>query len=156
MSEFLVMDEIDKKIMNIIQNRPNITHTEIAKRVNRSQPTVGLRIKKLMEEGLLDFQAGINIKHFHNILIRVDLQTNKPENIFRFAEECPNVINAYQTSGLKNIELLMTGPDLKTLENLINHHFRKNKLVKRVSIKVITDVLNKFVIPLNLRDKKES
>ncbi|MFO8017277.1 MAG: Lrp/AsnC family transcriptional regulator [Promethearchaeia archaeon] len=153
MSEFLLMDEIDKKIMNIIQDRPNITHTEIAKKVKRSQPTIGLRIKKLMETGLLDFQAGINIKKFQNVLVRVDLQTDKPKTIFQFAEDCPNVLNAYQVSGLKNVELLMTGSNLKTLENLINHHFRKNELVKRVSIRVITNILNKFVIPVNLGNK---
>ena len=57
MNEILYMDEIDKKIVKILQNRPNISHTDIAKKVNRSQHTVGLRIKRLMKAELLDFQA---------------------------------------------------------------------------------------------------
>lgn len=153
MNEILYMDEIDKKIVKILQNRPNISHTDIAKKVNRSQPTVGLRIKRLMEAELLDFQAGINIKKSKNILVRVDMQTNKPDTIFQIAKKSPYVLNAYKVSGLKNVELLLTGPNLKTLDEFINLHFRKKTLVKKLSIKVITNILNKFVIPLNIKKR---
>ncbi|MEJ2248602.1 MAG: winged helix-turn-helix transcriptional regulator [Candidatus Lokiarchaeota archaeon] len=57
-SEHKELDEIDRKIIKIIEENPNITHTEIAERVDRSQPTVGLRIKHLEEKGILNFQAG--------------------------------------------------------------------------------------------------
>ena len=153
MNEILYMDEIDKKIVKILQNRPNISHTDIAKKVNRSQPTVGLRIKRLMEAELLDFQAGINIKKSKNILVRVDMQTNKPDTIFQIAKKSPYVLNAYKVSGLKNVELLLKGKNLKTLDEFINLHFRKKTLVKKLSIKVITNILNKFVIPLNIKKR---
>ncbi|MFX1386092.1 MAG: AsnC family transcriptional regulator, partial [Promethearchaeota archaeon] len=39
------MDDIDKRIVQFIQNDPTSTHTQIAKKINRSQPTVGMRIK---------------------------------------------------------------------------------------------------------------
>lgn len=69
-SNMLKMDEIDRNIIQIIQEEPNLTHTQIAKMVNRSQPTVGMRIKKLEEAGVLKFQAGINIKSTDLILAR--------------------------------------------------------------------------------------
>ncbi|MFX1554025.1 MAG: Lrp/AsnC family transcriptional regulator, partial [Promethearchaeota archaeon] len=62
MAEKIGIDEIDCKIMDLIQKEPSLTHTQIAEHVNRSQPTVGMRIKKLENLGVLKYQAGINIK----------------------------------------------------------------------------------------------
>ncbi|TFF92852.1 MAG: winged helix-turn-helix transcriptional regulator, partial [Promethearchaeota archaeon] len=42
MSNVLEIDEVDRNIIELIQKKPNLTHTEIAKQVNRSQPTVGM------------------------------------------------------------------------------------------------------------------
>ena len=41
----LEIDNIDKKIIQIIQKEPNITHTNLAKKIGVSQPTIGIRIK---------------------------------------------------------------------------------------------------------------
>jgi len=57
-SKVFKIDEIDKNIIEIIQKDPMLTHTEIAKKVNRSQPTIGMRIRKLEKAGVLKFQAG--------------------------------------------------------------------------------------------------
>ncbi|GAG89408.1 unnamed protein product, partial [marine sediment metagenome] len=52
------IDTIDCQIMDLIQKAPSLTHTEIATHVNRSQPTVGMRIRKLEKLGVLKYQAG--------------------------------------------------------------------------------------------------
>jgi DNA-binding Lrp family transcriptional regulator len=61
-SQVFKIDEIDKSIIELIQKEPMLTHTEIAKRVDRSQPTIGMRIRKLEKAGVLKFQAGINVQ----------------------------------------------------------------------------------------------
>ncbi|MFW9972710.1 MAG: Lrp/AsnC family transcriptional regulator, partial [Candidatus Odinarchaeota archaeon] len=66
-----VLDDIDKRIVTYIQNDPTITHTQIAKKVNRSQPTIGMRIKKLEESGVLKFQAGLNLKNLNHYFAKV-------------------------------------------------------------------------------------
>ena len=40
------LDQIDKQIIQILNEDPNLTHTKIAEKVHRSQPTVGNRIKR--------------------------------------------------------------------------------------------------------------
>ncbi|MBY9021937.1 MAG: winged helix-turn-helix transcriptional regulator, partial [Candidatus Lokiarchaeota archaeon] len=40
-SQVFNIDAIDRSIIEIIQKEPALTHTEIAKRVDRSQPTIG-------------------------------------------------------------------------------------------------------------------
>ena len=79
LSNVLDIDEIDKSIIQIIQKQPNLTHTQIAKRVNRSQPTVGMRIRKLEEAGVLKFQACINLKTADLLLARAEIKTTNPE-----------------------------------------------------------------------------
>ena len=61
-SEKLKLDEIDRQIISLVQKDPALTHTEIADQINRSQPTVGMRIKKLEKSGILQFQPGINFR----------------------------------------------------------------------------------------------
>ncbi|MHA1350914.1 MAG: Lrp/AsnC family transcriptional regulator [Promethearchaeota archaeon] len=43
----LKLDDIDRKIITLVQDDPNLTHTQIAEKISRSQPTVGMRIKSL-------------------------------------------------------------------------------------------------------------
>ena len=52
-SEKIGIDDIDCKIMDLIQKEPTLTHTEIAGHVNRSQPTIGMRIRRLEKIGIL-------------------------------------------------------------------------------------------------------
>ncbi|GAG85090.1 unnamed protein product, partial [marine sediment metagenome] len=79
-SEKLKLDEVDRQIISIVQEDPNITHTEIAHRVNRSQPTIGMRIKKLEQSGVLQFQPGINFRKVELFLAIVHIKTREPED----------------------------------------------------------------------------
>ena len=103
----LNIDEIDKNIIELIQEQPTLTHTEIAKKVNRSQPTIGMRIRKLESTGILKFQAGINIRNLDLIFARVDLQTLDAENILNLVGKCPYMLNAFRLSGTSNISIFM-------------------------------------------------
>ena len=51
-SEKLKLDDVDIKIISLVQEDPNLTHTQIAEKIDRSQPTVGMRIKKLEKSGI--------------------------------------------------------------------------------------------------------
>jgi len=46
-SQVFKIDEIDRNIIELIQKEPTLTHTEIAKRVDRSQPTIGMSFKRV-------------------------------------------------------------------------------------------------------------
>ena len=78
-SEKLKLDDVDRKIISLVQEDPGLTHTQIAEKIDRSQPTVGMRIKKLEKNGILQFQPGINFKlvdlqelEFYNIGLRIE------------------------------------------------------------------------------------
>lgn len=148
-SQVFNIDEIDKSIIELIQKEPTLTHTEIAKKVNRSQPTIGMRIKKLENSGVLKFQAGINIKNMDLILARVEIQTLKPDDAIELVKKCPYMLNAFRLSGSSNISIFLVSPQLDHLDNIVNNHFRKNPDVSSVYLDIITDVVNDFVLPFD-------
>jgi len=148
------MDDVDKRIIELIQKEPHLTHTQIAQKVNRSQPTVGMRIKKLEELGILQFQAGINLKSSNLYLGKLDIFTSEPDLILNVAKICPFVINAFKTSGTNNLTIFIAGKELKDLDKIANAHFRTHPAVKRINLETISDVANNFLIPLDFNFKQ--
>ncbi|MFW9899487.1 MAG: Lrp/AsnC family transcriptional regulator [Candidatus Thorarchaeota archaeon] len=153
-SEVLKMDYIDRRIIQLIQEQPNLTHTQIAAKVNRSQPTVGMRIRKLEEMGVLQFQAGINIKSADMYFASVEIQTKEPEEIYEIVKICPFMLNAFRVSGDFNISVLITSFTLEDIEKIVNIHFRNKLEVKKVNLHIITDVVTDFIVPIDFNIKK--
>ena len=149
MSEVLKMDEIDKKIIALVQDQPNLTHTQIAEKVNRSQPTVGMRIRRLEEQGVLQFQAGINLKAADMYFARVELQTNNPDNIYEIVKKCPFMLNAFRLSGTTDMSIMMAGFNVEDIDKIANIHLRSNPDVMKVKIDLITDIMTDFIIPFD-------
>ena len=149
-SEKIGIDDIDCRIMDLIQKEPNLTHTEIANHVNRSQPTVGMRIKKLENLGVLKYQAGINIKAADLCFARIELQTKDPNKVIETVKNCPFLLNAFRLSGDKNISILVVGMNLRDLDIIVNSHFRNDPDVSNVHIDVISEVVNDLVLPIEL------
>ena len=148
-SQVFKIDEIDKNIIELIQKEPMLTHTEIAKRVDRSQPTIGMRIRKLEKAGVLKFQAGINVKTMDLILARVEIQTLEPNETIELVKRCPYMLNAFRLSGTFNLSVLVIGSKLAHIDEMVNNHFRKNPNVSSVYMDIITDVTNDFVLPFD-------
>ncbi|HHI01394.1 MAG TPA: Lrp/AsnC family transcriptional regulator, partial [Thermococcus litoralis] len=75
------MDEIDKNILKLLQEDGRMSYSEIARRIGVPESTVRLRVKRLIEEGIIrkfaalinPFKAGYTIVAF----IAVDIEPNK-------------------------------------------------------------------------------
>ena len=152
-SQVFNIDDVDRNIIELVQQDPSLTHTQIAKQVNRSQPTVGMRIRKLEELGVLKFQAGINLRTADLILARVELDTLDPIGIEELVRNCPYMINGFRQSGDYNFSLLLIGLQMQELDRIVNKHFRNNPSVSRVVLNVITNVVNDFVLPFDFNFK---
>ena len=148
-SQVFKIDEIDKSIIEIIQKEPTLTHTEIAKRVDRSQPTIGMRIRKLEKAGILKFQAGINVRTMDLILARVEIQTLEPNEIIELVKQCPYMLNAFRLSGTYNLSILIVGSKISHLDEMVNNHFRKNPNISSVYMDIISDITNDLVLPFD-------
>ena len=153
-SEKLKLDDIDRQIITLVQENPNLTHTQIAETINRSQPTVGMRIKKLEKDGVLQFQPGINFKKVDLFLATVELNTRKPEEILDMAKFCPFILNAFRLSGEHNICILLASSKLEKLDNIVNYHFRNNPAIQSCSMEVVTEISKDLILPIDFDSEK--
>jgi len=149
LNEKMGIDDIDCQIMDLVQKTPNLTHAQIAEHVKRSQPTIGMRIRKLEKLGVLKYQAGITLKNRDLCFARVDILTNNPQESFEMVKKCPFMLNAFVLSGNVNISIIVVGLDLHILERIVNFHFRRNPAVTKVKMDLIVDVADDLVLPLN-------
>ena len=149
-SEKMGIDNIDCQIMGLIQQKPNLTHTEIATHVNRSQPTIGMRIKKLEKLGVLKYQAGINMKEADLSFARVELQTKNPRKVIQTVNRCPFLLNAFRLSGKSNVSILAAGLNFRDLDQVVNRHFRNDPDMIRVQLEEIVEIASDLVLPMDL------
>lgn len=150
LSHKIGIDDIDCQIMDLIQREPNLTHSEIASHVNRSQPTIGMRIRKLEKLGVLKYQAGVNLRVADLCFARVEVKTKNPSGIFEMVRECPFLLNAFRLSGDTNVSILVVGATYRNLDKVVNIHFRNNPEVHNVHIDIISDVADDIVLPMDL------
>lgn len=146
LSEQYELDEIDRQIFEIVQEEPTLTHTKIAKKIKRSQPTVGLRIKRLQESGILQFQAGFNLKKSNIFLAKADIQSSKGDQIKEIINDCPHMLHGFRMSGLNDFIVIIGCSSIKELDSVVNYHFRKNPNVSKVKLEIITEIYNDFVL----------
>jgi Lrp/AsnC family transcriptional regulator, leucine-responsive regulatory protein len=146
------IDADDVKILKIFQETPEITHSEIAKNLNKSQPAVGARVLKLQRKDLLATQKGINFKTNKELLylVIVNLQTKDPSTILESElPRCPFMINVLKTSGQRNLIVLLAAANMEKLESIIDRHFRSNPDIISVETSFVVDVLKDLIFPVN-------
>ncbi|MHA1521107.1 MAG: Lrp/AsnC family transcriptional regulator [Promethearchaeota archaeon] len=153
MSLLSKLDDIDKSIIKILQDDPNITHSQIAKELSRSQPAIGARIKKLTEKGILATQIGVDFSNpeinSSLNLVKVEMGTTRPEDVFAMTDACPYIINALKISGEYNIMMFMACSSLKRLDTILDRHFRNKDFVRKIRMDLITSYAHPFILPVN-------
>ena len=149
-NEKLGLDDRDNTILSLVQTDPLISQEEIAKKIKLSQPSVGARIRKLREKGILFTVNGVNFKVADLVLGKIDLITTDTIGILDDFRDCPFFVNALVTSGKYNLCLFFTATDIKRLEGIVNCHLRNNPRVKEVEMNVVISTAKDFVLPLNI------
>ncbi len=149
-NEKLGLDDRDNVVLSLIQRDPNISQEEIAKKIKLSQPSVGARIKKLQQKGILYNVNGVNFRVVDLSLAKVDISATDTAAIINEFKDCPFFVNALITSGKHNLCLFFMATDLKRLEGIVNHHLRGNEKVKDIQMNIVISTAKDFVLPLNI------
>jgi len=145
----LAIDNDDRKIMSLLQANPDLTHSEIAEKINKSQPAVGARILKLERKGLQATQYGIDLRENKFSIALVTMHAKKPNEILDMIACCPFVINAFKTSGKTNVLVWLVGTRLEKLEEIVEIHFRSKPDITHVNMAVIIETINQLILPVD-------
>lgn len=153
-NEILSIDDADKKIIEMIEEDPDITYSDIAKEIEKSQPAVGARIIKLERKHLLTKQVGFNIKKVDIKVAIVFISTKDVDIIVEKIKECPFINHAFKISGEYNLLCFISASDLQTIERLIDLCFRRDPNVLNVKTNVLIESIHDFVVPIDFQIEK--
>jgi DNA-binding Lrp family transcriptional regulator len=153
MRETIKIDQKDKKIITLLYENQNISQEEIAKKVNLSQPSIAMRIKKLKEKGIVEHIIGVNINKVGIYLARVMVRTTNTTKILNKFKGCPFFLNGFVVSGGENLMLLFAGEDLASLESIIDCRIRPDKDVDSADFNIIISSIKDFVIPTKMIER---
>ena len=150
-SDLLKIDDSDKKIIEMIEKNPDITHSDIAKEIEKSQPAVGARIIKLERKHLLTKIVGFNVKEVDIKVAIVYVSTKDVEEIVKKIENCPFINHAFKISGEFNVLCFISASDLQTIEKLVDLCFRRDPNVINVKTNILIESIHDFVVPIDFQ-----
>ncbi len=121
------MDEIDRSILQVLQEDGRAPFTQIAKRVGLSEAAVRARYKGLVEQGVvrtvsivdpfaLDFQAPA--------IIVVTVEAGKTEEVAHAISELPETAYLVLTLGSHDLLVEVYCRDLQHLTELVTHRIQ--------------------------------
>ncbi|GAA2716347.1 Lrp/AsnC family transcriptional regulator [Aeromicrobium ponti] len=121
-----VLDNVDIKILDILQKDAQLSNLELSKRVNLSAPAVHARIKRLETEGYIKKQVAIlnHEKLGFDLLCFVFMSTNmhqaeKLESLEKTLESMEEVLECHCLTGEYDYLLKVACKDRKGLEIFI-------------------------------------
>ena len=120
------IDNIDKKILFLLQNDARMTNAELARRVNLSPPATHARVKRLEENNLIERYATIvnRKKTAYDMLcfVRVSLRLHDLDQVVGFHEavqEIPEVLECHHVTGDYDYLLKVVAQNTDDLEKLL-------------------------------------
>lgn len=137
-----LIDDIDRKIIRLLQINPRISYSEVAKEIGFSRNAIKYRIKSLQEEGyLLGFRAVLNpVKFGKKITAVISFKTDLSDinNVKKELLEIPEFLMVLHVSG--NYPFVAVGlfEDHEALDNFLNNDLSSIP-VREYDVKVLID-----------------
>ncbi|MEM3054275.1 MAG: Lrp/AsnC family transcriptional regulator [Candidatus Bathyarchaeia archaeon] len=115
------MDEIDKKIIQILRQDGRASYKNIGKKVGLSEGAVRIRIKKLMESGVIKkftIETGLSggAEALSLISVSPSIPTSKISAILR---ETPNIKEVYEVTGEYDIVVIISAADITQVNECV-------------------------------------
>jgi Lrp/AsnC family leucine-responsive transcriptional regulator len=139
------LDEIDLKILRLLQKDASLTHKEISFQLHKSVATIHERTRRLKEKGYIQRVVAIlNRKKINKSLIafsQVLLNDHAADTLKQFEQEVakfPEVMECFQMTGTFDFLLRIASSDMDAY-----HDFYRNKLARLPNI---TTVQSFFVL----------
>lgn len=148
------MDDIDQKIILELEKDSRVSTSKIAKRTGIPQTTVHYRIKKLVEEKVIErYTVILNPEKIGKsilayVLVLYDTQAMKDSN-YRYEETAngikaiPGVEEFAYTTGQYDIILKVTAGSVKELSSVVLERLRKIPGVLRTETLVVMNYFRK-------------
>jgi len=118
------LDDVDRSILNSLQNEGRKTASDIAKDLDLTVPTITERIRKLQEANVIkSFQAVIDPRlvdlDVTAMITVISSSSEKYQDVIKMAQITKEVIQCFSTTGMGSLMLWVATKNSKTLEELL-------------------------------------
>lgn len=137
-----MIDDIDKKILEILQTNPRIANADIARQVGLVPSAIFGRIKRLEEHGIIEsYETRVNAKAFElGLLAFIFVRTDEGIGTVRTAEliaEIPEVQEVHHITGEDCYLVKVRTANTETLGQLLLDHIGTIKTVRSTRTTVV-------------------
>lgn len=140
------LDAYDQKILAEVQRNARIPQSELGERVNLSAAAVNRRLKRLVEERVIEKYAAVvspnAVGHPLTIVASVEVESEQIDlldTMKRVFEKCPQVQQCYYVAGEWDFVLILIVRDMDEYSALTRSLFFSNNNVKRFKTLVAMD-----------------
>ena len=118
------MDDIDRKILKLLQDNARVSLKTIAENTFLSSPAVSARISRLEKEGILKgFHAEVNYEAFGygiKAFINLSVEPYQKKEFYPFIQSVPNVIECNCVTGDYSMLIEVAYQSTVELDHFIN------------------------------------
>ena len=142
------LDDIDKKILNILQGQGRITNAGLAKEIGISPPSMLERVKRLEASGMIDRytalldqeKAGFGLL----VLIMVSLSLHQISSLEKVKDsliQLEEVLECYQVSGDVDFLLKVATKDMNSYKDFVNNKLSGIAGIQNIKTSFVLDTL---------------
>ena len=147
------LDDIDRKILNSLQNEGRKTASDIAKELDLTVPTITERIRKLQDSNIIkSFQAIIDPRLVDlDVTAMITVISSSSENyqdVIKMAQNTKEVIQCFSTTGMGSLMLWVATKNSKTLEELLRRIQRWPNVTRTETQVVLSSYKNSYKLPI--------
>lgn len=140
------MDELDRRIIELLQQNSRMTSSDMSKEIHLSVPAIAERIRKLEQNGVIDqFTIKLNRQAVgQHCLVYIFVMIQGSEHIESFRQmiiEAPEVLECNHIAGEYDYVLKVALPHVQALETFISTTLKSNRYVTRTNTVFILSTL---------------
>lgn len=150
------IDQIDRRILEILQKQPGVNATAIGERIGLSQSACWRRVQRLRDDGIIKDQpvkldrekVGLNTMVFAH----VKLTSHGRSNLAAFAEavsDYPEVLDCYVLLGNVDFLLRIVTEDIKAYEQFFFEKLSQLPGIQEVNSSIVmSDIKHTTILPI--------
>lgn len=153
----MIIDEIDAKLLNVLQDHCRITSEELSARVNLSPTACQRRLRRLRSEGVIEREVAIVSPRAVGrplcMLVLVTLAREQADIIDSFKRSIratPEVMSGYYVTGDVDFVLVITAESIEAYEQFSRDFFYRNPDIQTFKTLVVMDRIKAgFALPVS-------
>ena len=141
-------DEIDKKILNILQERGRITNANLAAEVGLSPPPMLERVKKLEKNGVIDKYVALlnpqNIDKSTIVFVSLTVERHRLKSfdlVNQQLNKFPEVLECYHISGEEDYLIKVVVKDVQEYEQFLLKKLAAIPAISRIKSNVVLSTI---------------